>query len=178
VGPCMFQPKERARHITGFTPADSIIRNDKNMDNGAILLDHGSGGKISHNLISKIMIPCFNDSVLAKLDDGAVLDMEEGKIAFSTDTYVVDPIFFPGGDIGDLAINGTVNDISVAGGRPRWISLALILEEGLPFEIISAAAGKDDEIRVKYTRQLQVGQKWWLMGLMIPILPVAPANWK
>ncbi len=106
------------------------------MDKGAILLDHGSGGKISHNLISKIMVPYFDDPALAKLDDGAVLDMEKGRIAFSTDTYVVDPIFFPGGNIGDLAINGTVNDIAMCGAIPLFISIGMIIEEGFSLALL------------------------------------------
>ncbi|MBF0574039.1 MAG: hydrogenase expression/formation protein HypE [Desulfamplus sp.] len=113
------------------------------MDKDTILLDHGSGGKIAHSLLSEIIIPLFNNDTLSRLDDGAVLDIAptvqyknyikdepELRIAFSTDSYVVDPIFFPGGNIGDLAINGTVNDIAMCGADPKYISVALILEEG------------------------------------------------
>ncbi len=95
-----------------------------------ILLDHGSGGKISHSLFSDMILPLFNNKELAKQNDGAMLDIPEGKIAFSTDSYVVDPIFFPGGNIGDLAVNGTVNDIAMCGAIPLYISVGLILEEG------------------------------------------------
>jgi hydrogenase expression/formation protein HypE len=97
-----------------------------------ISLDHGSGGKMSHQLISDAVLPVFDDPVLRRLDDGAVLAMPEGRIAFSTDTYVVDPIFFPGGNIGDLAVNGTVNDLAMCGAVPRYLSVAMIIEEGFP----------------------------------------------
>jgi len=99
-----------------------------------ILLDHGSGGKLSHLLTTEILLPYFNNHILAELDDGAVFDLEGSKIAFSTDSYTVDPIFFPGGDIGDLAINGTVNDISMCGALPLFLSAGLIIEEGFPLE--------------------------------------------
>ena len=99
---------------------------------GKILLDHGSGGKISHSMFSDMILPLFNNKKLAKQDDGAVFDIPNGRLAFSTDSYVVDPIFFPGGNIGDLAVNGTVNDVSMCGAIPLYISVGLIIEEGLP----------------------------------------------
>ncbi len=95
-----------------------------------ILLDHGSGGKVSHQLTADLFLPAFDNPALAKLDDGAALQMAGGRIAFSTDTYVVDPIFFPGGSIGDLAINGTVNDVSMCGAVPLYLSVAMVIEEG------------------------------------------------
>ena len=95
-----------------------------------ILLDHGSGGRISHNLISDIMLPIFDNPILSQLHDGAIIDIEGMRLAFSTDTFTVDPIFFPGGHIGDLAINGTVNDIAMCGAMPIYISIGLIIEEG------------------------------------------------
>ncbi len=97
-----------------------------------ILLDHGSGGKMAHRLISEMLVPCFDNPLLSRLDDGAVFHLEEGRLAFSTDTYVVDPPFFPGGSIGDLAINGTVNDLAMCGAEPLYLSVGLILEEGFP----------------------------------------------
>ncbi len=96
-----------------------------------ILLDHGSGGKVSHSMFTDLILPLFENPELSKQDDGAVLDIDEGKLAFSTDSYVVDPIFFPGGNIGELAVNGTVNDISMCGAIPKVISVGLIIEEGL-----------------------------------------------
>jgi len=97
-----------------------------------ILLDHGSGGKMSHNLTADIMLPVFNNPILSQLNDGAIFNLGEKRFAFSTDSYVVDPIFFPGGNIGDLAINGTVNDIAMCGATPLYLSAGLIIEEGFP----------------------------------------------
>ena len=104
------------------------------MKTDKILLDHGSGGKISHRLISDVMIPYFDNPILTRLNDGAVFDIQGKRLAFSTDSYVVDPIFFPGGNIGDLAVNGTVNDIAMCGATPLYLSIGLIMEEGLPLE--------------------------------------------
>ena len=102
------------------------------MKSDTILLDHGSGGIRSHRLIADLMLPAFDNPALAKLDDGATLNAIGGRIAFSTDTYVVDPIFFPGGSIGDLAINGTVNDVAMCGATPLYLSVGMIIEEGFP----------------------------------------------
>jgi len=100
-----------------------------------ILLAHGSGSKLSHDLIDKILVPPIKNSILSRMDDSAVLELS-GKIAFTTDSYVVNPIFFPGGNIGRLAICGTVNDLSMNGARPLYISLALIIEEGLEIDVL------------------------------------------
>ena len=98
-----------------------------------ISLDHGSGGKIAHRLTTELLLPLFDNPILSDLHDGAVLPLGEGlRVAFSTDTFTVTPIFFPGGDIGELAVNGTVNDVAMCGARPLFISLALIIEEGFP----------------------------------------------
>ena len=102
------------------------------MKSDKILLDHGSGGKISHRLTTDMLLPIFNNPILAQLNDGAILDLDGMRLAFSTDSYTVDPIFFPGGNIGDLAINGTVNDVAMCGGDPVYLSTALIIEEGFP----------------------------------------------
>ena len=102
------------------------------MKNEKILLDHGSGGKISHQLSIDMLLPVFNNPILAQLNDGAILELEGRRVAFSTDSYTVDPIFFPGGNIGDLAINGTVNDVAMCGGDPLYLSVGLIIEEGFP----------------------------------------------
>lgn len=100
------------------------------MTDQTILLDHGSGGKVSHTLFSELILPLFDNPFLSRQDDGAVFDVPKGRLAFSTDSYVVDPIFFPGGNIGDLAVNGTVNDIAMCGAEPLFISAGLIIEEG------------------------------------------------
>jgi hydrogenase expression/formation protein HypE len=110
-----------------------ITRKQANsMKTDKILLDHGSGGKISHHLTTDLLLPVFDNPILAQLNDGAILELEGKRIAFSTDSYTVDPIFFPGGNIGDLAINGTVNDVAMCGGQPVYLSVGLIIEEGFP----------------------------------------------
>jgi len=96
-----------------------------------ILLTHGSGGKLAHELVEKSFVKAFDNPLLAKLDDSAVIDFS-GRLAFTTDSYVVSPIFFPGGDIGKLAVCGTVNDLAMCGAKPLYLSLSFIIEEGLP----------------------------------------------
>jgi hydrogenase expression/formation protein HypE len=99
-------------------------------DHKNVVLAHGSGGKLSHQLIQKMVLPAFRNDLLEPLHDGAVFTMNGSKLAFSTDSYVVRPIFFPGGDIGKLAVHGTVNDLSMCGARPLYLSAAFIIEEG------------------------------------------------
>ncbi len=99
-----------------------------------IVLAHGSGGKLSQRLIQTMILPEFRNDLLAPLHDGAVFSLNGARVAFSTDSYVVSPIFFPGGDIGKLAIHGTVNDLAMCGARPLHLSVAFILEEGFPME--------------------------------------------
>ena len=94
-----------------------------------ILLAHGSGGKLSHDLVQKTFLPSLANTMLNKLDDSAIFEAN-GRLAFTTDSYVVNPIFFPGGDIGRLAVCGTVNDLSMSGAKPLYLSLSIILEEG------------------------------------------------
>lgn len=101
-----------------------------------ILLSHGGGGTMMHNLIDSLFMKEFGNKILKEKKDSAILKMGSKKIAFTTDSYVVDPIFFPGGDIGSLAVYGTVNDLSVCGAKPLFISLGLILEEGLDRDIL------------------------------------------
>ena len=98
-----------------------------------ITLDYGSGGKKTARLIEELLLPAFANPALEALGDGAILD-GASKLAFSTDSFVVDPLFFPGGDIGKLAVCGTVNDLAVCGAVPKYLSLSFILEEGLPVE--------------------------------------------
>ncbi len=100
------------------------------MKSDKILLDHGSGGKISHRLTTDMLLPVFDNPILAELNDGAIFELNGMRMAFSTDSYTVDPIFFPGGSIGDLAINGTVNDVAMCGAKPLYLSVGLIIEEG------------------------------------------------
>ncbi len=102
------------------------------MDHDSIQLAHGAGGLLSADLIDKLIMPRFASPELEMLEDQAVLDLPPGRVAFSTDTFVVSPIFFPGGDIGDLAINGTVNDVAMSGAEVTALSVGFVLEEGLP----------------------------------------------
>jgi hydrogenase expression/formation protein HypE len=107
-------------------------------DYPTVTLAHGGGGKLMHQLIEKMILPAFNSPLLEARHDGAVFDLGGARLAFTTDSYVVNPLFFPGGDIGSLAINGTVNDLSMCGARPVYLSCGLILEEGLAMETLWA----------------------------------------
>ena len=100
------------------------------MNNDLILLGHGSGGRLSHQLLDELIIPALSEAGPAGQNDAALLDSPSGRLAFTTDSYVVDPVFFPGGNIGDLAVNGTINDLAMMGAQPLWMSVGLILEEG------------------------------------------------
>ena len=125
----------------------------KATDSKVILLAHGSGGKATHQLIDDVFVPRLDNLFLNELTDSALLPVGDGNILFTTDGYVVDPPFFPGGDIGRLAINGTVNDLAVCGGKPLYVSLALILEEGFLLDkldaIIQSVADAAREAEVK-----------------------------
>lgn len=99
-----------------------------------VLLAHGGGGKLTHQLIQSMFASQFNNEFLSPLHDGAMVSVNGARLAFSTDSYVVNPIFFPGGSIGDLAVNGTVNDLAMCGARPLYLSSAFIIEEGLAME--------------------------------------------
>ncbi len=107
--------------------------------NKKILLAHGSGGRLSHELVQKTLAPRLANRILDKMDDAAVFDLS-GRLAFTTDSYVVSPIFFPGGDIGKLAVCGTVNDLAMSGATPLYISLSLIIEEGLSLDELERIA--------------------------------------
>ena len=100
-----------------------------------ITLDYGSGGKKTSRLIENLIVPALDNSALRELGDGAILP-GDSRLVFSTDSFVVSPLFFPGGDIGELSVCGTVNDIAVCGGEPKFLSCALILEEGLETEVL------------------------------------------
>jgi hydrogenase expression/formation protein HypE len=101
-------------------------------DYPAVLMAHGGGGRLTHQLIERMFVPTFKNSLLEARHDGAILPSQPGKLAFTTDSYVVKPLFFPGGDIGKLAVTGTVNDLAMCGARPMYLSAAFIIEEGLP----------------------------------------------
>lgn len=103
---------------------------------GQIRLGHGSGGKMSETLTSNLFLPILGNDILNQLDDAAVVQAGMSNIAVTTDAYVVNPIFFPGGDIGSLAVHGTVNDLSMRGARPLFLAASFILEEGLPLTVL------------------------------------------
>jgi len=106
------------------------------MEEDKILLSHGSGGKLSFNLIKKLFLPNFNNLYLERLDDGAVLNIEGLKLAYTTDSYTVDPLFFKGGNIGELAVYGTVNDLAMCGATPLYLSCSFIIEEGFSLNLL------------------------------------------
>jgi len=105
-------------------------------DYPTIQMAHGGGGKLTNMLIESLFLPAFANASLAAQHDGAVLELPGGRLAFSTDSYVVRPLFFPGGDIGSMAVHGTVNDLAMCGAQPLALSCGLILEEGLPMETL------------------------------------------
>ena len=101
-----------------------------------VLMAHGGGGKLMHQLIGKMFLSAFNNPLLETQHDSAVVEMTGKKLAFTTDSYVVRPLFFPGGDIGSMAVHGTVNDLAMSGARPAYLSAAFIIEEGLPMDTL------------------------------------------
>ncbi|MCW2836721.1 MAG: hydrogenase expression/formation protein HypE [Marmoricola sp.] len=111
-------------------------------DTPTIVMGHGGGGAMSAELIEQLFLPGFGAAAKAEMGDSAVLPVESGRLAFSTDSFVVKPMFFPGGSIGDLAVNGTVNDLAMSGARPAYLSTAFILEEGTELAEIARIAEK------------------------------------
>lgn len=103
-----------------------------------VVMGHGGGGILSAELIAHLFVPAFENELLCELGDSSVVSVGDQRIAVSTDSYVVRPLFFPGGCIGDLAVNGTVNDLAMSGAVPRWLSAGFIVEEGLPMESLAA----------------------------------------
>ncbi|MGB5106984.1 MAG: hydrogenase expression/formation protein HypE [Candidatus Zixiibacteriota bacterium] len=108
------------------------------MDSDNILMAHGGGGRLMHQLLERVILPPIDNQHMAPRHDACVFELGNSRLAFTTDSFVVNPIFFPGGDIGKLAVCGTVNDLAMAGARPLYLSLALIIEEGLPVATLSA----------------------------------------
>jgi hydrogenase expression/formation protein HypE len=103
-----------------------------------IVMGHGGGGKLGNELVEHLFLPAFRNPALENLGDAAVLDLPAGRLAMSTDSFVVQPLFFPGGSIGALAVNGTVNDLAVSGAEPKFLSASFILEEGFPLAQLAA----------------------------------------
>jgi hydrogenase expression/formation protein HypE len=117
-----------------------------------IVLGHGSGGRLTQELVSRVFLPAFHNPILAALEDQATVEVDSARVAFTTDSFVVRPLFFPGGDIGRLAIHGTVNDLAVGGAIPLYLSAAFILEEGLAVSdlerVVASMRKACDEARV------------------------------
>ena len=107
-------------------------------DYPTIVMGHGGGGKLGNELVEHLFLPAFRNPELENLGDAAVFELESGRLAMSTDSFVVQPLFFPGGSIGALAVNGTVNDLAVSGAEPRYLSASFILEEGFPLAQLAA----------------------------------------
>ena len=114
-----------------------------------VQLAHGGGGRLSRELVEQIFMPAFGGAALSARHDSAVVEAPEGRIAMTTDGYVVRPLFFPGGDIGKLAVCGTINDLAMTGAAPRWLAVAFVLEEGLPMEDLTrvVASMRDAALR-------------------------------
>ena len=134
-----------------------------------ITLDYGSGGLKTAQLIDQILVPSFANTALCQLGDGAVLPPLEGPPVFSTDSFVVTPWRFPGGDIGKLAVCGTVNDLCMAGGVPRYLSFSLILEEGFALDDLRAVVASAAEAA------RQAGRGAWTMFVRITLPLMTPA---
>lgn len=122
-----------------------------------VLLAHGSGGRLSHRLTTELFLPAFGNPMLQRLDDFAVIDQQPGRLAFTTDSFVVKPLFFAGGDIGKLAVCGTVNDLSMAGATPLYLSASFIIEEGYPLSCLARIAGSMREATAEAGVQIVAG---------------------
>lgn len=133
----MLEGSTRPRHTPDVTDREFKLSCPLPLDDQErVLLAHGGGGRLSHRLIHDLFGAAFDDPALAEDHDSAVVDFGGGRLAMTTDSFVVRPVEFPGGDIGHLAITGTVNDLAMAGAVPRFVSVAFILEEGLPIELL------------------------------------------
>lgn len=150
---------EAAKTIANLTCPSPLRAKD------TILLGHGSGGTLSGELIREVFLPEFQNPVLERLDDQAIVNVNGSRLAFTTDSFVVKPLFFPGGDIGSLAVHGTVNDLAMGGAKPLFLSAAFILEEGLSMEVLrrvvrsmhEAAAAADVAIVTGDTKVVEKG---------------------
>jgi hydrogenase expression/formation protein HypE len=122
-----------------------------------IVLAHGGGGRLTHQLIEKIFLPAFSNAALEQRHDGAVVSVNGARLAFTTDSFVVRPLIFPGGNIGDLAVNGTVNDLAMCGARPLYLSSGFILEEGLEMQTLRTVVTSMQEAATKANVKLVTG---------------------
>ena len=160
-------------------------------DRGTIILGHGSGGKLSHDLIKERFLPTFDNDVLRRGDDAGVVQPTAcAQLAISTDSHVVKPLFFPGGDIGRLAVSGTVNDVVVMGAKPLYLTVAFILEEGLEIGVLERIVDSIQETAVSADIQIVAGDTKVVergkadgvyintagVGLMLPATNISGAN--
>jgi hydrogenase expression/formation protein HypE len=122
-----------------------------------VTLAHGGGGRLTNQLIEQLFLPAFDNAALGARHDGARLPAGAGALAFTTDSYVVQPLFFPGGDIGTLAVNGTVNDLAMCGARPKFLSAGFIIEEGLEFDTLARVVGSMQTAAARAGVQLVTG---------------------
>ena len=135
------RPECRVKHVTDHnSPGNGISDFDGQTcpiplrDYKLIVMGHGGGGTLSRDLVEHLFLPAFHNEFLAGLGDSTILRIGEHRLAFSTDSYVIRPLFFPGGSLGDLAVNGTVNDLAMSGAIPLYLSAGFIIEEGFPLE--------------------------------------------
>src|SRR5271157_6068729 len=123
-------PKDETRDLGAFSCPVPLPAGER------ILLGHGSGGKLSADLLRNVFLPALGNPVLNRLEDQAIVSLNGVRLAITTDSFVVKPLIFRGGDIGSLAVHGTINDLAMGGAQPLWLSVAFILEEGLPIETL------------------------------------------
>src|SRR5271166_6461662 len=123
-----------------ITEVDSFVCPAPLHQRDRIVLGHGSGGRLSAELLQEVFLPLFSNPVLDRLDDQAIFDIGGVRVAFTTDSFVVKPLFFAGGDIGSLAVHGTVNDLAMGGAKPLFLSAGFILEEGFPSDDLKRIA--------------------------------------
>jgi hydrogenase expression/formation protein HypE len=123
-------------------------------DYPAIVMGHGGGGKLGNELVEHLFLPAFRNPALENLGDAAILETAGARLALSTDSFVVQPLFFPGGSIGELAVNGTVNDLAVSGAEPKFLSASFILEEGFPLAQLAAIV--DDMAKAAATAGVEI----------------------
>jgi hypothetical protein len=131
-------------------------------DYPTIVMGHGGGGKLGNELVEHLFLPAFRNPALENLGDAAALDLGSGRIAMSTDSFVVQPLFFPGGSIGELAVNGTANDLAVSGATPKYLSASFILEEGFPLASLRLSSSPwPQPRRTPACRLLPAIPRWW-----------------
>ena len=178
-----------------FQKIEQVRRRQGKVRDTHINLSHGSGGKAMRDLIADIFVKSFDNPILAQLEDQATFDLaslsQHGKrLAFTTDSYVVDPLFFPGSDIGELAINGTINDLAVSGAKPLYLTCSVILEEGLPVETLRRVVASMQKAAQKAGVQIVTGDtkvvnrgcadKLFInttgIGIIPPIIDISPRN--